>query len=328
MNINEVLAIQEPLLIKAMNYDHPEELPISVGTLPAVWMKYPAEMLEIARKHPRFFGTVSEDFDVAALSQSYTVGNFTDEWGCIWSVASDGLGGLVTGHPLKEREDILTLKIPESREGHLPHGLMYLRLLDLRGFEEAMIDFAEECDELDLLIEKVTEYNCIQAEIAVKKDMPIIYFGDDLGTQTGIAIGAEKWRKYLKPSFSKIFGIARQAGKYVHMHTDGMIYEIIPDLFEAGAQMVNPQFRANGLDNLVRVCKGRYPINIDLDRQAFPFMSPSQCRDHLFEIVEAMYLPSGGLGLSIELGPDVPIENIRALLQAAEEARFFGNMTI
>ena len=324
MNIKEVLAIQEPLLIKAMNYSNPEELPISVGVLPALWMKHPEEMTDIAKRHPRFFGTVSGGFDARAhFSGVYKAGDFTDEWGCVWSIAEEGVGGIVTGHPLRKREDILALKVPEKRDGHMPHGFLYLRLLDLRGFEEAMIDFAEECDELPILIDKVAEYNCAQMEIAVQTTAPILYLGDDLGMQNGLAIGPEKWRKYLKPVFTKIFSIARRAGLYVQMHTDGMVTEIIPDLFEAGAHMLNLQYRANGLDNLARICKGGYPLNLDLDRQLFPFASPDECRNHVFECVEALYLPSGGLGLSVELGPDVPIPNVEALLQAAEECRFY-----
>jgi len=75
-----------------------------------------------------------------------------------------------------------------------------------------------------------------------------------------------------------------------------MIYEIIPDLFDAGVNMVNPQYRANGLDNLVRVCKGKFPVNLDLDRQMFPFASPKQCEDHVRECVEAFICPPEGLG--------------------------------
>jgi len=32
----------------------------------------------------------------------------------------------------------------------MPHGFMYLRLSDLRGFEEMMVDFGEEPPELQM----------------------------------------------------------------------------------------------------------------------------------------------------------------------------------
>jgi hypothetical protein len=315
----------ETLLIKALRYDYPEEIPVSVWTLPALWIKHPTEMLELAKQFPQFFGQVNDDYDFRKyIPPTYHAGSHTDEWGCVWSNIAEGMESIVVGHPVKTRADILTLQIPPNKDGRMPHGFMYLRLLDLRGFEEAMFDFADECPELRILIDKVTTYNCIQAEVIAKRPASIYNFGDDLGMQNGIAIGPEKWRKYLKPSYKKIYDIMRKAGKYVYMHTDGMVYEIIPDLFETGVQIVNPQFRANGLDNLVDVCKGRYPIHLDLDRQLFPLATSAQCRAHVYEAVEALYLPSGGLALFLELGPDVPLANVEALLKAVDECRFFG----
>jgi hypothetical protein len=39
------------------------------------------------------------------------------------------------------------------------------------------------------------------------------------------------------------------------------------------------------------------------------------------DCVEALYLPQGGLALNIEIGYDVPLENIAALLDAARAYR-------
>ena len=107
------------------------------------------------------------------------------------------------------------------------------------------------------------------------------------------------------------------------MHTDGCIFEIMQDLQECGVDMINPQYRANGLDNLERVCKGKIPINLDLDRQLFPFCTPSEAKAHIKECAERLYLPEGGLGLSIEIGHDYPLENIEAIFEAASEVRFY-----
>ena len=155
----------------------------------------------------------------------------------------------------------------------------------------------------------------------------MITFGDDLGTQKGLAIGPERWRKYLKPCFRKLYGLVKayKPDQLIYMHTDGCIWEIMPDLVECGVDMINPQFRANGLENLVRVCRKDQiiPINLDLDRQLFPLATPSQLRDHVAECVESLYLPQGALGLSIELNYEVPLENVAAILDAAEKYRHY-----
>ena len=120
-----------------------------------------------------------------------------------------------------------------------------------------------------------------------------------------------------------LYKLCKDDGRLVYMHSDGCIFEIMPDLKECGVDMINPQFRANGLDNLEKVCKGKIPINLDLDRQLFPYGNPQDMRDHVEACVKRLYLPEGGLGLSIEIGSDVPLENVEALLDAANEFRFY-----
>lgn len=314
----------ESLLIQAMTYDHPKQLPVSVSFLPRAWLTRYDELAAVVREYPDLFPappareTLREN-----MPESYRLGTFVDEWGCVWSNLEEGMEAIVTGHPVPEREMIRELEIPSLRTGRLPHGLMYLRLLDLRGFEEAMIDFAEECEELDILIEKVLTYNLIQTDIFLRDnpDSRVIYFGDDLGMQNGLAIGPDKWRRYIGPCFAQLFARVKAAGRYAYLHTDGMIWEIMPDLRAAGVDMINPQYRANGLDNLARVCRGKIPINLDLDRQLFPFATPSQLDDHVRECVETLYLPEGGLGLNVELNYEVPPENIVALLDALRKYR-------
>jgi hypothetical protein len=41
------------------------------------------------------------------------------------------------------------------------------------------------------------------------------------------------------------------------------------------------------------------------------------------ECVEALYLPQGGLGLNVEFGPDMPVENMAAVLDAVRTYRIY-----
>jgi hypothetical protein len=107
------------------------------------------------------------------------------------------------------------------------------------------------------------------------------------------------------------------------MHTDGDIIEIMPDLIDTGVNIINPQYRANGIDRLVQTCKGKIPIMLDLDRQLFPFGTPKDLRDHVRETVEKMYMPEGGLGINIEFGMDTPIENVEAVIDEMDRMRLY-----
>lgn len=317
------MATQE-MLIKAATYQSPEEIPVSIGMLPAVFIKYGDAMKELMSGYPEFFGEWWKNYDpYKNMPGSYHKGEFTDAWGCVWSNEEDGMESIVTKNPVKTREDIYTMQVPEKDVG-LPHGFMYLRLLDLRGFEEAMIDFFEEPPELQILIDKVLNYNLRQVKNMLENNKsPMVYFGDDLGMQKGLAIGAERWRKYMKPCFSALYKLCKDDNRLIYMHTDGCIYEIMQDLQECGVDMINPQYRANGLDNLVKICKGKIPICLDLDRQLFPFGTPDDMRRHVEECVKALYLPEGGLAINLEIGPDNSLENIKALFDAVSEFRFY-----
>ena len=316
-------------LIQAIRMEHPDTIPVSVGMLPAGWIKYGKEFQKLADQYPQFFHGVKKDLDHIEdeLPASYREGVYVDEWNCVWHNEHAGNEAIVTEHPISTEEDVYNLKIPACRDGRLPHGYMYLRLLDLAGFENAMIWFAEEGETIRTLIDKVLEYNLYQVAAVLPRMDELITFGDDLGMQNGLAIGVDRWRKYIKPCFRKLYGVikAYKPDQLIYMHTDGCIWEIMPDLVECGVDMINPQFRANGIDNLVRVCRKEriIPINLDLDRQLFPVATRSQIFDHVAEAVESLYMPEGGLGLSVELNYEIPLENIAAILDAVEKYRHY-----
>ena len=318
------------LLVQAIRMEYPETIPVSVGLLPAAWMKYGRELQKLVDQYPQFFNGLKVDLSKVEenLPASYRKGVYIDEWNCEWHNEHAGNEAIVVKHPIKDEDGVFNLKIPECRDGRLPHGFMYLRLLDLVGFENAMVWFAEEDKVIETLIDKVLEYNIYQVASILPRMEEIIYFGDDLGMQNGLAIGAARWRKYLKPCFRKLYGIikAYKPSQLIYMHTDGCIWEIMPDLMECGVDIINPQFRANGLSNLVRVCRRDQiiPINLDLDRQMFPNATRSQIFDHVGECVESLYLKEGALGLNLELNYEIPLENMAALLDAVEKYRHYS----
>lgn len=309
--------------LKAMRFESPDFIPVHVSFLPSAWIKYRDELDAIVRRHPVLFGAPKPDRNYDEIwSPTYAAGDHVDAWGCVWSNVHQGREAIVTGHPLPRREDVRTLRLP-IRDAGLPHGFMYLRLQDLRGFEELMIDFAEEPPELQMLIDAVLAYNRRQLEIELnKRDQPgMMHFGDDLGMQHALPISPDKWRKYLKPCYADLYGRCHAAGHTVYMHTDGQIFPIIPDLIACGVNVLNPQIRANGLDNLVRTCRGKVCVNLDLDRQLFPFCTPADIDRHVREAVEALGAPEGGLWLQAEVDDGVPLVNIEAICTALERYR-------
>lgn len=316
-------------LIQAVRMEYPDTIPVDVSILPSAWLKYGKELQYLTDQYPQFFGGRQVDLERIreTMPPTYRKGSHVDEWGCVWENEVDGMEAIVKGHPLRTEQDVYDLTIPANRDGRMPHGFMYLRLLDLCGFENAMVYFAEEDETIRVLIDKVLEYNLYQIAALLPNMGDIIYFCDDLGMQKGLAIGPERWRKYLGPCYRKMYGLVKayKPSQIIYMHTDGCIYEIMPDLMECGVDIINPQIRANGLVNLVQVCRKEriIPINLDLDRQMFSSATHSQLVDHVAECVELLYLPQGALGLSIEFDQGVPLENMASVLDAVEKYRHY-----
>jgi hypothetical protein len=200
----------------------------------------------------------------------------------------------------------------------LAHGAMYLRLTYLRGFENLMLDLATGEPRLERLIAVVRDYNVAVIGKYLALGIEFARYGDDLGLQAALPVSPATWRRVFKPCFEAMFGPCRERGIPVYFHSDGHILEIIPDLIDVGVRVINPQIRANGLAGLQAVARGAVAIDIDLDRQLFPFATPAQIADHVAEVIQELALPEGGLMVRAACQPDVPLENIDALCQAVQ----------
>ena len=307
---------------RTVEFRYPEWIQCSVSLMPATWSKYREDLEDIVLKHPIIFGNYekgSKDFD--SFGTAYQEGEYTDVWGCVWANIQGGLDGQVIGHPIEYWSALETCQPPTS--GGIAHGFMFQRLYYMRGFENLMIDFAEDPPQLHQLIDMVFSYNMAFVNKTLEGKPKIVHFGDDLGNQIRLPMSPEHFRKYLKPCYAKLYGACRDAGAHVYMHSDGHLLGIIPDLIECGVTILNPQIRANTLDGLVRECKGKVCVNLDLDRQLFPFCTPEEIFEHIEEATVKLSSKEGGLMLHAECEPDVPLENIEAICQTLEKCRLY-----
>lgn len=88
---------------------------------------------------------------------------------------------------------------------------------------------------------------------AVGKYIDVIQFGDDLGTQENTQISVEMYKKLIKPYHKKQFEYVRNnfSNVKVFFHSCGSIYDMIPDLIDAGVEVLNPiQLSAKKMDPL------------------------------------------------------------------------------
>ena len=337
--------------LRYIDFKNPEWIPTELDISPAMWHQHREELERIVVHHPFVFGPYepgSVDFDAFPPGQRGGE-RYTDAWGCVWENAEAGLEGIVTVHPLADWDafdaytppeplppdehtkqqpwDNLVKKIEMKRRRQEVVWPMierfFERLYFLRGYENLMVDFMTGEPKLEALFEMVLEHNLRLIEKIGEFKPDFIGFGDDLGTQTALMMSPEIFRKYLKPAYARLFGAIKKTGARAYLHSDGHILEAIPDLIEAGLDVINPEVMPNTLEGVVRVMKGKLAILLNLDRQhVIPFGTPRQVRAHIIEAVEALYDPRGGLALRTGLIPPVPLSNVEAIAQTFEEVMF------
>lgn len=307
-------------------------VPCNVGINYTIWERY-EERLEKLKKecpHVRLGGKAQKDSPRAVEHKT------RDAWGCLWHYPGMYLDGQVIEHPLDDWNKFETWQPPSAAErikaikkaakdkppqhAGLEHGFLFLRLTYLRGFQNFMVDVAEENPKLYELRDIVANYWYEITKANLDCGAKHVSGGDDLGLQDRLPISPNSWRKLIKPAYSRIFGIAREQGATVRLHTDGYIIDIIPDLIETGVTDLNPQDLVNGLDNLAQLAKGKVHISLDIDRQKITvFGTPEEIDAHIKNCISVLGSPQGGLSLTYGVYPGTPIENIEAAVRAMEE---------
>ena len=284
-----------------------------------------------------------DDFQLIC-SPTYQTGIFKDSWGCVWENRVEGLQGLIKKSPLAEWAQLKDYEPPDpdlySEWGRIDwdfvkNSLNYIkdtefvlgsgvrlweRLHFLRGYENAMMDVADNSDELLTLIEIITDYNIKYIKNWIKAGVDGISFSDDWGTQESLMISPNQWRKIFKPCYKRMFNVLRNEGRQVFFHSDGNINSIIPDLIEIGATILNLQTELNGIDNLREKCLGKVCISFQVDRQnALPFFNDSELKNYIKDISKNLSINYSGCLLECFFMPDVPIGNILAACEQTEQ---------
>ncbi|MCD6520242.1 MAG: hypothetical protein J7M05_10020 [Anaerolineae bacterium] len=337
-------------VLKAIRFERPDYIPMRFHINAACWHHYDQEALkDLMEAHPFLFpgyerpeGKVEPEYLLNARKDE----PYTDPWGCVWETSDDGITGAVHGHPLESWDHFdsyvppdpsktdgtypidweeIRRQVEEARAkgelviGGLPHGHTFLRLQDIRGYENLLFDMVDEDPRLWRLIEMVADFNeqFILRWIDLEPD--ILSYPEDLGMQVGPMLSPAHFRKYIKPVYQRLMRPARERGIAVHMHSDGDIRLLLDDLIEGGVEIINLQDLVNGIDWIAERLAGRVCIDLDIDRQRItPHGTPQEVDALIREEVAKLGRKEGGLMMIYGLYPGVPLENVKALMDAME----------
>jgi len=127
----------------------------------------------------------------------------------------------------------------------------FLVYKNLRGQEQAFMDLILNPEIIHYCLDKLFDL-CYQNTLRIYEQIPgkviITYVAEDLGTQEDLMYSPDQIREFFIPRMKRMIDLAHQAGAFVFFHSDGAIRKIIPDMIEAGIDVLNPiQWRCKGM---------------------------------------------------------------------------------
>ncbi len=194
----------------------------------------------------------------------------------------------------------------------------------LRGLDNLLSDFLCDEDMARACMEKMTAAQCDIARNAALAGVDMIGFGDDVGSQRAMMMSPEVWRTWVKPATAATIAAAKAVNPDVLAlyHSDGVIYDIIPELIEIGVDILNP-IQPECMDPVL--LKEKYGDRLSFwgtvgTQTTMPFGTPQEVRDTVRRMIETVGV-GGGLTIAPThlLEPEVPWENIEAFMDAVRE---------
>jgi uroporphyrinogen decarboxylase len=189
--------------------------------------------------------------------------------------------------------------------------------------DEFLANLITHRNEMEKMLDKLTEIHLQNLEPVLEAVSPyvqIIQMGDDLGMQSGPMISPRMYREIFFPRHKRLYQFIKETtDMYVFLHTCGAMSEYIPDLIEAGVDIINPvQITAEGMDP--EKLKREYGKDIvfwggGVDTQhVLPHASPEEVRAEVRKNSE-FFMKGGGFIFSQvhNILAEVPPENILAM---------------
>jgi uroporphyrinogen decarboxylase len=302
-------------------------------------------MPNVARKAPR----ITEDGQGART--------FTDEWGMTWKMPQGGLYFDLVESPLAGDitvRDVEAFSWPDPAADALVEGLKeqatrwhregYAIILEsfcagifemscrVRGYEQFYMDLALDPKLACALLDKFVELKIAFYERAAQELGGLVQFvreGDDVAGEESLLMSPDSYRTYIKPRHAELFKAQRALFPepfYVFLHSDGAIYDLLPDFIEEGVDILNPvQVTAKGMS--VGRLKREFGRELvfwggAVDPHDFAHASPDAVGQEVKRRVEDLS-PGGGyiFGAIHNIQDDVPPENIVAMWEAFQEMR-------
>ena len=329
-------------ILRTLEFNNPDRIPVDLWVLPAARMEYGEKLEALLDTHERDIVSLVGPFDHGFTKEYYEYGTFQDPWGSVWTNIQPGIIGEVKDPVFNEEEyeGIDAYRAPteeflkqwEDYKGNIEEQIkeirkdgkfviggwisLFERLQYLRGTENLYCDIAVEEEDMFKLIDIVMGFQREYLKKWLEMDIDAIAFGDDWGSQRSLLISPEQWEKIFKPLYKELIDMIKAAGKKVFFHSDGYIMDLYPEFIEMGVDAINSQLWCMGVEKVAEKYAGKITFWGEISRQTtLPNGTPEEIRE-CADKMKALLCKNGGLIGESEVNRDVPLENIKAVLEA------------
>ncbi len=128
----------------------------------------------------------------------------------------------------------------------------FLTYKNLRGQEQAFMDLILNPEIVHFCLDKLFDL-CYENTLRIYEQIPgkvmITYVAEDFGSQEDLMYSPAQIREFFILRMKRMMDLAHQAGAFVFFHSDGAVRKIVPDMIEAGIDVLNPiQWRCKGME--------------------------------------------------------------------------------
>jgi len=185
----------------------------------------------------------------------------------------------------------------------------------LRGEEQAYMDMALNPEIVHFCLDRLLHLgyeNTRRILEQIPDKVALSYVAEDMGAQADLLFSPAHIHEFLISRMKKVIELVHQAGAFVFHHNDGSIRRIIPDMIEAGIDILNPiQWRCENMDRaLLKQDFGDSVVfhgGMD-NQQTLPFGTVDDVKE---EVLENLRILGNGGGYIL-----APCHNIQAVSPA------------
>lgn len=342
-------------VLTALQLEQPDRVPKAVNFYPSTFSRHPGRSAEeVFNTEIRFvrIGVPKEQADFFAYLRTLPQGTYVGsidilrtyhDWGYHPEIERDARLG--DAHTIKEMAaaplpDFMAQLKPEQLKAEVDHwhaqgfavmatpphlgGELFETAFRLRGFEQFMIDMIDNPPLVDYLLDQLTAMHIATSLALTRAGVDILALDDDVAEPSRMLFSRAMWQRYFKPRWQAIIGTCRKVNPDLKVlwHSDGNFEDIIPDLIEIGANVLNP-IQPDVMDPAA--LKRRYGDRVAFfgtvgTQIAWAWGEPEAIREEVRERIETVG-QGGGLIISpaYDLEPEARWENIVAFFEAVEE---------